>query len=125
MGRGDAGRRVGQAVLSLVLPLLAHAEQLPIRIYRNADGLGGDAVYSNVTAKNGYMWFGTNEGLSRFDGDQFTNYGANEGFSHTVVALLVTRDGGGTYTGNRGWRGQQRWWDSVQDDPKRHAHHAL
>lgn len=34
---------------------LAWAEQLPIRIYRAAD-------------KNGYLWFGTNEGPSRFDG---------------------------------------------------------
>ncbi len=77
------------------MPLLAHAEQLPIRIYRTADGLARDTVDAIVTDKNGYLWFGTDEGLSRFDGYEFTNYGVNEGLPHAVVsALLVTSDGG-------------------------------
>jgi len=75
--------------------VLAHAEQLPIRIYRTADGLARDDVQSIVADKNGYLWFGTTEGLSRFDGYEFTNYGLNEGLPHASVnALLLTRDGG-------------------------------
>ena len=81
--------------LSLLLPVLAHAEQLPIRIYRVADGLARDDVQTIVADKAGYLWFGTTEGLSRFDGYEFTNYGLNEGLPHASVnALLFTRDGG-------------------------------
>ena len=83
------------ALCCLLLPLLAHAEQLPIRIYRTADGLARDNVQAIVADKNGYLWFGTNEGLSRFDGYEFTNYGVNEGLPNAAVnALLITRDGG-------------------------------
>ena len=88
-------RRICKALLSLLLPVLAHAEQLPIRIYRTADGLARDDVQSVVADKAGYLWFGTVEGLSRFDGYEFTNYGLNEGLPHASAnALLLTRDGG-------------------------------
>ena len=81
--------------LSLLLPVLALAEQLPIRIYRVADGLARDDVQSIAADKAGYLWFGTTEGLSRFDGYEFTNYGLNEGLPHASVnELLIARDGG-------------------------------
>src|SRR3984957_13987092 len=87
--------RIRQAFLCLVLPLLAHAEQLPIRIYRTADGLARDSVNAIVADKSGYLWLATTEGLSRFDGYEFTNYGLNDGLpSAGVVSLLITRDGG-------------------------------
>jgi len=77
------------------MPLLVHAEQLPIRIYRTADGLARNTVNAIAADKNGYLWFGTFEGVSRFDGYEFTNYGLNEGLPHAEVnALLITRDGG-------------------------------
>jgi ligand-binding sensor domain-containing protein len=41
------------------------------------------------------MWFATGEGLARFDGYEFINYGLNEGLpSASVGSLLVTRNGG-------------------------------
>jgi ligand-binding sensor domain-containing protein/two-component sensor histidine kinase len=90
----SGGRRICKAILSLLLPVLAYAEQLPIRIYRTADGLPRDSVNAIVTDKNGYLWFGTMEGLSRFDGYEFTNYGVNEGLPHSAVTVLpIARDG--------------------------------
>jgi ligand-binding sensor domain-containing protein len=92
---GELVRLAKAALCCLLLPLLAYAEQLPIRIYRAADGLARDVVNAIVADKNGYLWFGTDEGLSRFDGYEFTNYGVNEGLPNAVVnALLITRDGG-------------------------------
>jgi ligand-binding sensor domain-containing protein/two-component sensor histidine kinase len=91
---GCSAFRFRQAFLSLVLPVLAHAEQLPIRIYRAADGLARELVQTIVADKSGYLWFGTDDGLSRFDGYEFTNYGVNEGLPDAVVnALLITHDG--------------------------------
>jgi ligand-binding sensor domain-containing protein/signal transduction histidine kinase len=87
-------RCICEALLSLVLALFGRAEQLPIRIYRTADGLARDDVSSIATGKNGYLWFGTSGGLSRFDGYEFTNYGPNEGLPNASVnRLLIARDG--------------------------------
>jgi signal transduction histidine kinase/ligand-binding sensor domain-containing protein len=38
------------------------------------DGLPSGFVWSMIQDQNGYIWTGTNAGLSRFDGYQFTNY---------------------------------------------------
>jgi ligand-binding sensor domain-containing protein len=60
--------------VALLAPALLHARRLPIKTYTTADGLARDAVYCIVEDSHGFMWFCTAEGLSRFDGYQFTNY---------------------------------------------------
>ena len=71
-----------------------HAEQLPVRIYTTADGLPRDRVYKIVSDARGFIWFCTNDGLSRFDGYEFTNYGIAHGLPHRVVNdLLITKRG--------------------------------
>ncbi len=74
---------------------IASAEVLPIRIYGTADGLAHNSIQKIVRDARGFLWFCTVEGLSRFDGYQFTNYGVAEGLPHALVNdLLVTRAGG-------------------------------
>jgi ligand-binding sensor domain-containing protein/two-component sensor histidine kinase len=77
--------------------LFAHpvrAEQLPIKTYTTADGLAEDNVTRIVRDSRGFLWFCTGEGLSRFDGYQFTNYTTDQGLPHrSVNDLLETRDG--------------------------------
>jgi ligand-binding sensor domain-containing protein len=86
--------QIWQALLCLLLPLLVHAEHLPIRIYRTSDGLALDAINAIATDKYGYVWIGTWDGISRFDGNEFFNYGQAEGLpADTVTSFLATRDG--------------------------------
>src|SRR5262245_30473357 len=63
----------------------ARAQQLSVRKYDVSDGL----AHSHVTAihqdRKGYLWFGTWEGLSRFDGYRFTNYGERDGLGHVII----------------------------------------
>jgi signal transduction histidine kinase/ligand-binding sensor domain-containing protein/DNA-binding response OmpR family regulator len=50
-------------------------EQLPLfRYYTTKDGLLSNTVFSITQDKRGYLWFGTSDGLSRFDAYQFKNY---------------------------------------------------
>jgi ligand-binding sensor domain-containing protein/signal transduction histidine kinase len=70
------------------------AERLPIRTYTTADGLPHNSINRIVRDSRGFLWFCTGEGLSRFDGYSFVNYGVTEGLPHsTVKDLLQTRSG--------------------------------
>lgn len=66
--------------LSLLLSTNVFAERLPIKIYTSADGLGSSFVNSIAADSRGFLWFSTRDGLSRFDGREFTTYkiGAGE-----------------------------------------------
>jgi ligand-binding sensor domain-containing protein len=82
-------------VLTLFLALSAlHARRLPIKTYTTADGLARDRVQCIVQDPRGFLWFCTKEGLSRFDGYRFVNYGVEQGLpSANVSALLAARSG--------------------------------
>jgi signal transduction histidine kinase/ligand-binding sensor domain-containing protein len=65
------------------------------RSWTQQQGLPQDAVRAIVQAPDGALWVGTDEGLARFDGAEFTVYRQREGGlpSSTVTALLAARDG--------------------------------
>jgi ligand-binding sensor domain-containing protein/two-component sensor histidine kinase len=70
------------------------AEQLPVRTYTTADGLPRDLILRIVRDSHGFLWFCTGDGLSRFNGYEFTTYGVEHGLPHSVINdLLETRNG--------------------------------
>ena len=82
------------ALLFLACSDPLHAERLPIKSYTTADGLAHNSVNRIVRDSRGFMWFATEEGLSRFDGYAFTNYGVEHGLPHAnVTDLLETKSG--------------------------------
>jgi ligand-binding sensor domain-containing protein/anti-sigma regulatory factor (Ser/Thr protein kinase) len=88
----DLGARL--LCLILIWTVTALAERLPIKTYTTADGLAQDNVNCIVRDSRGFLWFCTNEGLSRFDGYQFANYGTADGLPRpTVSGFLETRRG--------------------------------
>ena len=73
---------------------IARAERLPVKTYTTADGLPRDSINRIVRDSHGFLWFCTEEGLSRFDGYKFTNYTTAQGLpSRQVLDLLETRAG--------------------------------
>jgi len=73
---------------------MGHAEQLPLKSYRVAEGLPVDYVRCIKQDSSGFLWFGTERGVSRFDGQHFTHYGLREGLSvPTASDLIQTRQG--------------------------------
>jgi streptogramin lyase len=70
------------------------AEQLPVRIYTTADGLPRDLITRIVRDSHDFLWFCTGDGLSRFNGYEFTNYGVEQGLPHPFINdLIETRRG--------------------------------
>lgn len=90
--------------LAVLLAVAAQAEQLPIKTYTIADGLAHSSVNSIYQDRKGFLWFGTFEGLSRFDGYGFVNYDRRDGLPHVFInhitedrqrRLWVATNGGG------------------------------
>lgn len=44
------------------------------RYYTVDDGLAQNSIYDIIQDKQGFLWFATQDGLSRFDGHKFTNF---------------------------------------------------
>lgn len=81
-------------LLVAALPQPARAERLPLKFYTVADGLAHNTINRIVRDSRGFLWFCTEEGLSRFDGYTFTNYGTAQGLPHPAVNdLLETHEG--------------------------------
>jgi ligand-binding sensor domain-containing protein/two-component sensor histidine kinase len=71
-----------------------HASQLPVKVYTTADGLPSNSISKIVQDSHGFLWFCTDEGLSRFDGYSFLNHRREQGLpSSDVRDLLETRGG--------------------------------
>ncbi|MCB9293178.1 MAG: histidine kinase [Lewinellaceae bacterium] len=58
------------------------------RNYTPDDGLPASEVHYCLETPDGYMWFATDNGLSRFDGYSFKNYGAKEGLGDPVIFYM-------------------------------------
>src|SRR5262245_11039306 len=87
-------RAAATGLMLLTLPPYAHSERLPIKVYTTADGLARDYIRRIKQDSHGFIWFCTTEGISRFDGYGFTNYGVADGIPHRIVNdFLETRDG--------------------------------
>ncbi|MGC9952145.1 MAG: two-component regulator propeller domain-containing protein [Bryobacteraceae bacterium] len=81
-------------VAAIALPVCLIAELRPIHAYSTDDGLASNSIGKVVADSRGFVWFCTPEGLSRFDGYRFVNFGVAEGLPHrSVKALLETRTG--------------------------------
>src|SRR5262245_14915620 len=80
--------------LCFLWPARTYAERLPLKTYTTTDGLIGDNIGRIVQDSRGFLWFCTPEGLSRFDGYQFINYGTDQGLPNRQVNdFLETRSG--------------------------------
>jgi ligand-binding sensor domain-containing protein len=53
--------------------------------YDSKEGLASSTVYCMTQDRDGFLWFGTETGLSRFDGTHFTNFTKEEGLSDNDI----------------------------------------
>src|SRR5688572_251966 len=73
--------------------LLCKTQQVNFIKYTVYDGLVANPVRCIYQDSKGFIWIGTLEGLSRYDGYRFTNYTASNGLSHNFVNSFFEIDG--------------------------------
>ncbi len=56
--------------------------------YDTLDGLAGNFVNAIYRDPNGIMWFGTDSGISRYDGKEFVNFTTEDGLAHNLVCAI-------------------------------------
>jgi ligand-binding sensor domain-containing protein/two-component sensor histidine kinase len=61
------------------------AQQVFFKSFTVQDGLVANPVRSIYQDSKGFIWIGTFEGISRYDGYKFTNYTTNNGLSHNFI----------------------------------------
>ena len=62
-------------------------------------GLSQNWIYTILQDRYGYMWFGTWDGLNKYDGYNFTIYNVDEGLSDHIVYSLLEDDEGILWVG--------------------------
>src|SRR5690348_2184853 len=65
-----------------------HAQEYSYTQYNIKEGLAGSTVYCSLQDKDGFMWFGTETGLSRFDGSNFTNFTTADGLTDNEILKM-------------------------------------
>ena len=83
----------GWAVHS-ALPLGSSKNDYQYRHIGMEDGLPSNAVRNIVQDKYGYMWFGTDNGLCRYDGIRVHTYRIAENNSNQYISALLSSDEG-------------------------------
>ncbi|MBK7958346.1 MAG: histidine kinase [Bacteroidetes bacterium] len=53
--------------------------------YTTADGLPSNTVFCSMQDSKGYMWFGTDKGVARFDGIKFTVFTTSDGLADNIA----------------------------------------
>ena len=90
----------GTAATALVAP--QSLKEYVYRSWSSEQGLPENTVMAIAQTRDGYLWFGTEEGLARFNGKQFTTFDrANtpQLLRSSVFVLLEEKGGGGLWVG--------------------------
>ena len=73
----------------LLLTITVNAQQLSAHLYNISDGLPTSSVVNVYEDHLGYLWIGTTNGLSRFDGRQFVNYDLSDGLPSLITTVTL------------------------------------
>ena len=74
--------------LSWVVPVAYTAELNIEKTLTAADGLASNTVLTVFEDSHGNMWFGTNNGLTRYDGESFRTFTTEDGLTRNTIGLI-------------------------------------
>lgn len=93
-------RKTALALLLFIAAAFAKAQEFNYVHLDTRDGLAGSTVYDMCQDKDGFMWFATENGLSRFDGSGFKNYTVQDGLPDNEVLKLFADSRGRIWIGS-------------------------
>ncbi len=80
-------------LIFIFLTIYSQKEELVFKHFLTEDGLPSREVYTVAEDRLGYMWFGTDNGVSRYDGYEFKNYSLPNDFEANVInSIKVQKD---------------------------------
>lgn len=77
------------ALWTVLVALAARGQQHSFKQFSTKDGLAQSQVRAMAQDAQGYLWFGTLGGASRFDGLEFTNYALTDGLPDPQVSAIA------------------------------------
>lgn len=81
---------------------LSQSSSLSFKKFTTKDGLPHDVGFDILEASNGYLWIGTDDGLTRFDGFEFKNFNEKDGLKNPFVIALAENHDGSLLAGTNG-----------------------
>ena len=75
----------GPIAIACLSALTAQGQSPPFSVRNTADGLPSNTVYGMLQDRDGYLWFGTDAGLARYDGTSFRSWTTSDGLSDNEV----------------------------------------
>lgn len=98
--------QLGLMILSFGSPLQAQENDLKFECFSIDDGLSHSKVNSIFQDDRGFLWLGTNDGLNKFDGYEFTAYrwkpNEAQGLSAQLVRVVMQDSKGNLWIGTEG-----------------------
>ncbi|WP_183561382.1 hybrid sensor histidine kinase/response regulator transcription factor [Mucilaginibacter sp. SP1R1] len=83
-------RPIYLAYLLFLLPFnICNAQSYYFRHYQVENGLSNNTVYCTLQDKHGFLWFGTKDGLNRFDGYTFKVFRHNPKDKNSIMSNMV------------------------------------
>ena len=73
-----------------VISVYAFSQDYNFRNFNSEDGLAQSYVYSIIQDVHGYLWIGTDNGLSRYNGFKFENYLNSDSSSDNVITCSIS-----------------------------------
>jgi diguanylate cyclase (GGDEF)-like protein len=85
--------------LSILAPALAQAQRYNLHHYDLAEGLPQSQVVAIHQDPSDYLWLGTFGGISRYNGNAFTNFTTADGLPSNLVEAIASADSGRVWIG--------------------------
>lgn len=81
-------------ILTLFVSILCRAQEFVYEHFGVGQGLPSSQVYDAYQSKEGYIWFATDKGISKYNGYEFENFDTNDGLTGNVVLRFYPQKNG-------------------------------
>ena len=81
-------------IFCILFPLIGFCQEYSYTHYDSRDGLGSSTVYCMTQDQEGFLWFGTETGVTRFDGTNFKSFTKEDGLpDNDIIQVFADSKG--------------------------------